>query len=251
MALIASLLAVGAAVLAVVGVMALYRHAGSSSGGRSSGSTPGRGSDDVASADTGDDDGRQSSPTSGAPSPDGDSETEVAKEYRSESDGTSGGSTRDGETEVANSYLSESGGSGATSGESTEEATRCSACGSGVSKTDAVCPACDAIVWSDCDVLLDGDGMAIELDGGGSVGPAIRRTLSRAGVPDDETLRVSTEHLAFRARGSGIEVCNCTTDASALELDGRALEPDAWTPVSDKQQLTVAGQFEFTVRIPE
>jgi len=287
MALVVSLLAVGAAVFVVVGGIALYRRAGDdgqdivSDSNPSTGATvssddptPSYGSDDSSddptpsygsddSSDGGrsatdvspsdgstpnyEDNGRsslstsESEPISDATSSNGDDETAVADEYLD-------GSRPDDETAVADEYLD---GSDGETGGSTHRTKTCPACGTGIEPTAAVCPSCEAIIWSDCDVLLDGDGMAVDLDCGSSVGPAIRRALSRSGVSNDGARRVSTEHLAFRTRGSRIEVRNCTTTASALELDGRALEPDEWTPVSDGQRLTVAGRYDFTVRIPE
>jgi hypothetical protein len=273
MALVTSLLAVGAAVLVVVGGIVLYRYVGDDGGNvasdltSSSGSTPSHGSSGSSGRSSssgssgrsrsshGSDGGASADAASQSPSPpdasssSGGGETAVAKEYLGDPDG--GGGSADGETEVADQYLDGPDGADGASSGSTDRTKTCAACGTGIDKTTSVCPACDAIIWSDCDVLLDGDGMAVELDDGETGGRAIRKALSRAGVPEDDALRVSAEHLVFRTCGSGIEVRNCTTAASALELDGRALEPDAWTPVADGQRLTVAGQFDFTVRLPK
>jgi len=151
----------------------------------------------------------------------------------------------------------------------------CPDCGTAVAATDNFCSGCgatlsshqssdDEVPFEDAIDALDSQSndsdevpkslvLAVEeheitVQDGDTVGSNIRATLSRAGRPDTEVVRIHREHVRFLRKSDSFYVLDMGDNPT--HLNGVALSKGEQKPVSPGDKLELSGVAGVTIRRP-
>lgn len=98
-------------------------------------------------------------------------------------------------------------------------------------------------------VVLDFDaGGSMEVSHGTTLGTELRQHLHDNGVPTEDAMRISRQHLKFKQTPTGFQVVDLES-TNGTELNGEKLEPNREYDIADGDRLELGGTTDVTVHI--
>lgn len=99
-------------------------------------------------------------------------------------------------------------------------------------------------------VVLSFDaGGSMEVNHGTTLGTELRQHLHDNGVPTEDAMRISRQHLKFKETPAGFQIVDLES-TNGTELNGEKLEPNREYDIADGDRLKLGGTTEVTVQIP-